>query len=155
MTATRIEGESEKAPAPKWESLPREVFLPVQISPELCMECGNCTRACKQDAITFEGHRRVVDYSRCTGCLTCQKVCPRNAISVTSVTRQGPFHISVQADLCQAGCTTCVDSCPVHLYSRPPGGGPAVPDLGRLDQCRACHVCEESCPTGAIVVSTR
>ncbi len=46
-----------------------------------CIGCGRCQSHCKYDAIQFQeatGHY-VTDFSKCTGCLECVKVCPTDA----------------------------------------------------------------------------
>lgn len=53
-----------------------------------CLGFGDCTRACKYDAIHIVDGLAVVDYDACIGCGACAKVCPRNIITIT------PFHSS-------------------------------------------------------------
>lgn len=55
-----------------------------------CIGCRLCVKACKSDAITVEDNLAHIDYSKCTNCGECAKVCPRkliiNASEVTSET---------------------------------------------------------------------
>ncbi len=45
-----------------------------------CIACGICAKSCPHGAITMNGNLPVIDYSKCTGCLTCVAKCPRKII---------------------------------------------------------------------------
>ena len=45
-----------------------------------CIACGKCARVCPHGAITMKDNLPEFDYSKCTGCLTCVKDCPRHII---------------------------------------------------------------------------
>ena len=45
-----------------------------------CIACGICEKSCPHGAITMNGNLPVIDYSKCTGCLTCVAKCPRKII---------------------------------------------------------------------------
>jgi electron transport complex protein RnfB len=45
-----------------------------------CISCRLCEKACKAGAITMKDNLPVIDYSKCTGCLECVKVCPMKTI---------------------------------------------------------------------------
>lgn len=45
-----------------------------------CIACGLCEKKCKFGAIKVENNLAVIDYSKCTACLECVKVCPVKAI---------------------------------------------------------------------------
>ena len=94
----------------------------------------------------------------CQNCLaaSCQKVCPRNAISFVN----GKSHID--PDRC-IKCGRCVSACPYHaiIYlERPCQAACGMDAIGsdeqghaKIDQdrCVACGQCLVSCPFGAIV----
>ena len=66
----------------------RDSFAPrPEISHDICIRCGDCTRICGSQAmeITGEGkNRRVtIDYRRCIRCFCCHEICPVKAIDVT------------------------------------------------------------------------
>jgi electron transport complex protein RnfB len=134
----------------------RELFIPAVIQPELCLACGRCYRACPNHAIYFIGSTRNIDYKKCKGCLSCVLVCGQNAITVTSVYREGVFGISINHGKCKGeNCGVCIETCPKHLYYLDTGERPAQKlkirtDDARLAECQGCHACEEICPEHAI-----
>jgi electron transport complex protein RnfB len=45
-----------------------------------CISCGLCQRTCKFDAIHLVNNVPIIDYSKCTACMECYKICPRKVI---------------------------------------------------------------------------
>lgn len=45
-----------------------------------CIACGICARSCPHGAITMKDNLPEIDYTKCTGCLTCVEKCPRHII---------------------------------------------------------------------------
>ena len=45
-----------------------------------CITCGKCVKSCPHGAITMVDNLPRIDYTKCTGCLTCVAVCPRHTI---------------------------------------------------------------------------
>lgn len=137
----------------------QEIFIPAVINPELCLACGRCYQACPNKAIYFIGPTRNIDYKKCKGCLICMHVCGQNAITVTSVYREGVFGISINYGKCKGKtCAKCVETCPQQLYmldilndgKNPEQRIKIQTDNARLSECRGCHACEENCPEKAI-----
>ena len=94
-----------------------------------CQNClaASCQKVCPKDAISFRNNRSYIDLDKCIRCGKCAKACPYNAI----VHLQRP---------CQVAC-----------------GMDAIvsDDQGKAvinqDKCVACGQCLVSCPFGAIV----
>jgi heterodisulfide reductase subunit A-like polyferredoxin len=77
---------------------------------------SRAARVLSRESLTAGGRVAVVDESRCTGCLTCVRICPFNVprvqpnlIGVGSI--MGAAHID--AAICQ-GCGSCVAECPAQ-----------------------------------------
>jgi len=66
-----------------WCSNPEsQSMTPVVMSqPELCIQCGKCARACKQDAISPATPGQI-DRQKCIGCGECTSVCPTGALTL-------------------------------------------------------------------------
>lgn len=45
-----------------------------------CIACEKCAKVCPHGAITMHDNLPVIDYKKCTGCLTCVEKCPRHII---------------------------------------------------------------------------
>lgn len=45
-----------------------------------CIGCGLCAKNCPEQAITMVNNLPVIDYSKCTSCMTCLTKCPRKTI---------------------------------------------------------------------------
>ncbi len=99
------------------ESVTRGIFLAGACqSPMDIPESVSTASACAAKAIGILSHQELtldptvaeVNTDRCSGCLTCTKVCPFEAI--TTQTIDGKTRASVIASVCQ-GCGTCAATC--------------------------------------------
>lgn len=45
-----------------------------------CIACGLCAKACPHGAITMVNNLPIIDYAKCTGCMSCVTKCPRKCI---------------------------------------------------------------------------
>ena len=94
-----------------------------------CQYClaASCQKVCPKDAISFRNNRSYIDLDKCIKCGKCAKACPYNAI----------VHLERP---CQVACGMDAIGSDEH--------GRAVINQ---DKCVACGQCLVSCPFGAIV----
>ena len=94
-----------------------------------CQNClaASCQKVCPKGAISFRNNRSYIDLDKCIRCGKCVKACPYNAI----------VHLERP---CAAACGMDAIGSDEH--------GRAVIDQ---DKCVACGQCLVSCPFGAIV----
>ncbi|MDR1158313.1 MAG: RnfABCDGE type electron transport complex subunit B [Oscillospiraceae bacterium] len=93
-----------------------------------CIGLGSCVAACPFGAISVRDDVAVVDHERCTGCLTCTKVCPKSLI----------IPVPYYADI--------VVACSSHERG---GVLRKVCDIG----CLGCRICEKICKHGAVTIT--
>jgi len=94
-----------------------------------CQNCiaASCQKVCPKGAISFRNNRSYIDLDKCIRCGKCAKACPYNAI----------VHLERP---CQAACG--MDAIGSDEYGRA---------VINQDKCVACGQCLVSCPFGAIV----
>ncbi|MCF0172774.1 MAG: RnfABCDGE type electron transport complex subunit B [Bacteroidales bacterium] len=124
-----------------------------------CLGCGDCTNACKFDAISMDPGTGlpVVDEAKCTACGACAKACPKGIIDIRV---KGPKGMRLWVSCankdkgpavkkaCSAaciGCGICAKICTHDAVTV--DGNVAVIDPAK---CKLCRECEAVCPTGAI-----
>jgi heterodisulfide reductase subunit A-like polyferredoxin len=77
---------------------------------------ARAARVLSRDTLTAGGRVAVVDESRCTGCLTCVRICPFG-VPVMRADVSGVGHIMgaayIEPAICQ-GCGTCAAECPAR-----------------------------------------
>jgi formate dehydrogenase (NADP+) beta subunit len=77
-----------------------------------CLGLGTCVKACLFDALIIgDDGLPKVDQEKCTGCGACEKVCPKNIIRLTSVTRRIMREYTEEECItpCQRACPTGID----------------------------------------------
>ena len=96
---------------------------------ESCQNClaASCQKVCPKDAISFVNGKSCIDPDKCIKCGKCAKACPYNAI----------IHMERP---CAAACG--MDAIVSDEYGRA---------VINQDKCVACGQCLVSCPFGAIV----
>lgn len=50
--------------------------------PERCTGCASCIKVCPKDAIAVKKKKSVIDHRRCIGCFECMHACPEHAIDI-------------------------------------------------------------------------
>lgn len=119
-----------------------------------CMGFGDCTRACKFEAIVMgDDGLPKVDYDKCTGCGMCSEACPQNIIGRVTRGKQGAIVLCSNRNpvktrvikTCKVGCIkceACVRACPVQCITMKDG----VPVVDYA-VCTSCGTCVDKCPT--------
>ena len=94
-----------------------------------CQNClaRSCEKVCPRDAISVRNHRSFIDLDKCIRCGKCAKACPYNAI----------VHLE----------RPCAAACGMDAISSDEHGRAVI----NQDKCVACGQCLVSCPFGAIV----
>ena len=70
--------------------------------------------------------------------------------AVPLITTRADVPVTIDASLCIAGCTLCVDICPLDSLAIAPDTGKAYM---HVDECWYCGPCAARCPTGAVTVN--
>ena len=94
-----------------------------------CQNClaRSCEKVCPRDAITIRNNRSYIDLDKCIRCGKCAKACPYNAI----------VHLE----------RPCGAACGMDAIESDEHGRAKI----NQDKCVACGQCLVSCPFGAIV----
>jgi NADPH-dependent glutamate synthase beta subunit-like oxidoreductase/Na+-translocating ferredoxin:NAD+ oxidoreductase RNF subunit RnfB len=77
-----------------------------------CLGLGSCVAACQFGALSMGGDSLPkVDLEKCTGCGACERVCPKNIIRLSSVTRRiiGEYTEDECVTPCQRACPAGID----------------------------------------------
>jgi Na+-translocating ferredoxin:NAD+ oxidoreductase RNF subunit RnfB len=80
-----------------------------------CLGFGDCTRACKFDALHIVDGLSTVDYEKCTGCTACSKACPRHLIEMVPFHDENMMTVACSSKetgkstraFCKVGCIGC------------------------------------------------
>jgi Na+-translocating ferredoxin:NAD+ oxidoreductase RNF subunit RnfB len=80
-----------------------------------CLGLGDCTRACKFEALHVVEGLATVDYVKCTGCGACARTCPRHLIEMVPFTHEHIMTVACRnreigkttRSMCKVGCIGC------------------------------------------------
>jgi Na+-translocating ferredoxin:NAD+ oxidoreductase subunit B len=123
-----------------------------------CLGFGDCTRACKFNALHTVDGLATVDYSKCTGCGACAKACPRGLIQMVPFAHENMMTVGCSSRengkctraFCQVGCIGC------GLCVKQSDAFAVQDNLARMDYAKfepngQNETAYNKCPTGAIV----
>lgn len=123
-----------------------------------CLGFGDCTRACKFDALHVVDRLATVDYKKCTGCTACAQTCPRHLIEMVPFGHENMLTVACNnkengrstRSMCKVGCIGC------GLCVRQTDIFTAEDNLARLDFTKyepseQTETAMEKCPTGVIL----
>jgi RnfABCDGE-type electron transport complex B subunit len=80
-----------------------------------CLGFGDCTNACRFDALHMVDGLATVDYEKCTGCGACSRTCPRNLIEMLPFRFENIMTVACSnketgkstRSMCKVGCIGC------------------------------------------------
>ena len=120
-----------------------------------CLGFGNCTKACKYDAIHVIDGVAKVDTEKCVGCMSCAAACPRGIIVPVEYDKhvviacashaKGAVTVRSCSQGC-IGCSLCKKICPNDAIT-------IDKNLAIIDysKCDSCGLCATVCPKKLIV----
>ena len=123
-----------------------------------CLGFGDCTRACKFDALHIVDGLATVDYDKCTGCTACSKACPRNLITMVPFNNENMMTVGcsnkevgkVTRQMCKVGCIACM-ICTKQSPLFKVENNLASMAYEKYTPQPECETAMNKCPTGVIV----
>ncbi len=123
-----------------------------------CLGYGDCTRACKFDALHVADGLATVDYVKCTGCGACVKACPRFLIEMVPFTQENMMTVACKSHengkntraFCTVGCIGC-GICAKQSELFAVSDNLARMDYEKFEPSEATETAMTKCPTGVIV----
>ena len=123
-----------------------------------CLGLGDCTGACKFDALHIVDGLAEVDYEKCTGCGACARTCPRDLImmvpfnveNIMAVACSSAENPKATRAMCKVGCIGC-KMCTKQSEVFTMAGNVARLDYEKYQPDEQTETAMTKCPTGVIV----
>lgn len=123
-----------------------------------CMGYGDCTRACKFDALGIIDGLSTVNYDNCTGCGACAKACPRYLIEMQPFGQENMMTVACSSQengkstraFCKVGCIAC-KLCVKQTDIFAIDDNLARMDYKNYEPSEQTETAMTKCPTGVIV----
>lgn len=123
-----------------------------------CLGFGDCTQACRFDALHIIDGLATVDYAKCTGCGACSRTCPRNLIEMVPFSQDNMMTVACSSKeagkstrgMCKVGCIGC------GICAKKSEQFTVEDNLARLayekyERTEETETAFEKCPTGVII----
>ncbi len=122
------------------------------------MGYGDCTRACKFDALDIIEGLATVNYENCTGCTACSKACPRDLITMVPFSQENMMTVACSSkengkstrSMCKVGCVGC-NLCAKQSELFTIDNNLAKMDYEKYGSSEQTRTAMDKCPTGVIV----
>ena len=123
-----------------------------------CLGLGDCTRACRFDALHIIEGLSTVDYAKCTGCGACARTCPRGLIEMVPFTYENMMTVAcsnrevgrVTRTMCKVGCIGC-GICAKQSELFAVNENLAKMDFTRYEPSEKTDTAMTKCPTKVII----
>ena len=123
-----------------------------------CLGYGDCTRACKFDALHVVDGLATVDYEKCTGCGACARTCPRYLIEMVGFGQENMMTVACRSrenpkttrQMCKVGCIGC-KMCEKQTDLFKTEDNLAHLDYEKYEPSEQTETAMTKCPTGVIV----
>ncbi len=123
-----------------------------------CLGFGDCTRACRFDALCIIDDLATVDYEKCTGCGACSRTCPRNLIEMIPFSYENMMTVACSSkeagkstrQMCKVGCIGC-GICAKQTEQFSVEDNSARLDYEKYQPSEQTETALNKCPTGVII----